>query len=367
MELNGGLIEMLLVAIVLLLVVLIWFVLKILKGRESEDRLEQLNEKLLHIGSTQEKMRSDVDTKLESFHRAGQHQFSEAREIIGDITKKSDRLIEHVSEKLGSLDKTNQKIVDFSEQLQGLQDILRSPKQRGVLGEFILEHVLGNVLPPDAYKVQYAFADGNIVDAALFVKDKIIPVDSKFSLENYERLLNAPNEDLKERYEKQFKADVKKRIDETAKYIRPEEDTMDFAFMFIPSEAIYYDLLVGRVGTASIQTQNMIEYAFRDKSVVIVSPTSFLAYLQTVLQGLRALEIEDNARQIKKRVEELSKHWNAHDVHMAKLGKSMSTTVNHFNNAYAELGKVDRDVMRITDREDREIIPEKIERPHAQD
>jgi len=326
------------------------------------ERLQSIMERLDHVGQGQERINTSVDQKLESMHRAGQNQFREAREIIGEITMKSDRLIENVSKRLGDLDKTNQKIVDFSAQIKDLGDVLKNPKQRGVLGEYILEHVLANALPPGSYKMQHGFVSGEAVDAAVYVKDKIVPIDAKFSLENYERYLSSESTADRDTYQKAFKQDLKKRIDETAKYIRPDEGTTDFAFMFIPSEAIYYDLLVNTVGSSDGGV-NMIEYAFRDRHVVIVSPTSFLAYLQTVLQGLRALEIEDNAKQIKKRIEELSRHWGAFDTYMQKVSKSMGTTVNHFNNAYKELGKVDRDVMRITDRKEKEILPEVIERP----
>ena len=303
-----------------------------------------------------------MEQNLERMHQAGQSQFREAREVISEITRKSDRLIDHVNRKLGDLDRTNQRIVDFSEQLRDLQDILRNPKQRGVLGEFILEHVLSNVLPPGTFQMQYAFSSGEIVDAVVFVKDKVIPIDSKFSLENYERMVNAGTNDNITALGQQFRQDLKKRIDETSKYIRPDENTTEFAFMFIPSEAIYYDLLVNKVGDI-----NMIEYAFRDRHVVIVSPTSFLAYLQTVLQGLRALEIEENAKHIKLRVEQLSKHWLAFEVYIQKLGKTLQTTVGHFNKAYSELGKVDRDVMRITQRTQQEIAVEHVDKPDLED
>jgi DNA recombination protein RmuC len=215
--------------------------------------------------------------------------------------------------------------------------------------------------------MQYAFKDNVIVDAVVFAKDKIIPIDSKFSLENYERIINAePGEDTSI-LERQFKQDLKNRIDETSKYIKPSEGTTEFAFMFIPSEAIYYDLLVNKVGAVSVNTQNMIEYAFRDKHVVIVSPTSFLAYLQTVLQGLRALKIEENAKNIRTRVEQLNRHWLAFDSFVDKLGKTLGTTVNHYNTMYKELGKIDKDVMKITERDDRKIQPKKIDKPKLED
>ena len=230
-----------------------------------------------------------------------------------------------------------------------MQDILQNPKQRGVLGEYYLETVLKNVLPPGRFQMQYKFSDGEIVDAAIFLdKDKILPVDSKFSLENYNKILGTKDNTEREQWEKLFKQDLKNRIDETAKYIRPKEDTMDFAFMFIPSEAIYYDLLINQVGAVKTNTRDLIEYAFQQKHVIIVSPTSFMAYLQTVLQGLRALQIEESAKEIRKRVEELGRHLGNYEQFMKKLGINLTTTVNAYNSSYKELGKIDKDVLRIT-------------------
>jgi DNA recombination protein RmuC len=195
--------------------------------------------------------------------------------------------------------------------------------------------------------MQYGFPDGTIVDAVVFVKDKVIPIDSKFSLENYTRLAESNNDLERSALEKTFKQDIKNRIDETSKYIQPDNGTMDFAFMFIPHEAIYYDILVAQIGGLKINTQDLIEYAFK-KKVLIVSPTSFLAFLQTVLQGLRALQIEESAKEIQKRVGELGKHLQAHESYMQKLGGTLGTTVNHYNLAYKEFKKVDKDVIRIT-------------------
>ncbi len=351
----------LLVILIILAIVNVVVILREQKNGSELEKMSIMSQQLYDMGSANEQMRTSMEKNLERMHHTGQNQFREAREVINEISKRSEHLINSVNKRLGDLDKTNQRIVDFSGQLQDLQDILRNPKQRGVLGEFILEHVLSNVLPPDTFKMQYTFTNGDIVDAAVFAKDKIIPIDSKFSLENYERIMNAGENDNITELQRQFKQDLKKRIDETSKYVRADENTTDFAFMFIPSEAIYYDLLINRVGDI-----NMVEYAFRDKHVVIVSPTSFLAYLQTVLQGLRALEIEDNAKNIKLRVEQLNKHWIAFEGHIDKLGKTLTTTVNHFNKAYNELGKIDKDVMRITQRDDRKIEVEQVDKPQLE-
>lgn len=261
----------------------------------------------------------------------------------------SVRIIQDITEKLTRLDETNKQVVGFADQLQSLQDILKNPKQRGILGEYYLETLLKNVLPPGSYEMQYPFSDGTIVDAIVRVKDKIIPIDSKFSLENYNRLAEARDPSEKDRLEKLFRADLKTRIDETSKYVKPGEGTMDFAFMFIPHEAIYYDLLISQVGAIKVNTRDLVEYAFKDKRVIIVSPTSFLAYLQTVLQGLKALKIEESAKEIRKNVEDLQKHLKSYQEYHGKIGISLGTVVNQFNLSSKEFKKIDKDVMRITD------------------
>ena len=273
-----------------------------------------------------------------------QNQFSESSKIIRDVT-----------ERLTKLDETNRQVVGFADQLQSLQDILKNPKQRGILGEYYLETLLKNVMPPGSYQMQYPFPDGSIVDAVVFIKTsaggekKIIPIDSKFSLENYNRLVEEKNAVEKERLEKVFVNDLKNRISETAKYVQPDKGTMEFAFMFIPHEAIYYDLIINKIGAMQTEdTENLIQRAAAKYHVIIVSPTSFLAYLQTVLQGLKALQIEESAKEIRTRVEELGKHIGAYEGYMANLGKSLGTSVNQYNLAYKELKKVDKDVLRVT-------------------
>ena len=307
----------------------------------------------LLIQAQLKEIRETLDHKLSDVHRTVQMQSSQTNQIVKDVT-----------EKLTKLDETNKQVISFTDQLQNLQDILKNPKQRGVLGEYYLETVLKNVLPPGSYQMQYPFKDGTIVDAVVFVKDKIIPIDSKFSLENYNRLVEERNETERARLEKLFVADLKLRIQETAKYIQPSQGTMDFAFMFIPHEAIYYDLIVNKIGALKDEdTENLIQRAAGKHKVIIVSPTSFLAYLQTVLQGLRALQIEESAKEIRERVEQLGKHLLAYDEYFKKLGNNLGTTVNSYNAAYKELNKIDKDVVKITDGENR-IEPLQIDKPN---
>ena len=278
-----------------------------------------------------------LDAKLGESTKAIQTQFGVSTRIIRDVT-----------DRLAKLDETNRQVVGFADQLQSLQDILKNPKQRGVLGEYYLETVLKNVLPPSGYQMQYKFKDGEIVDAVIFLdKNKFLPIDSKFSLENYNRILETNNKEDRERLEKVFKQDLKTRIDETSKYIRPQEGTMDFAFMFIPSEAIYYDLLINQVGAVKTSTRDLIEYAFKDKHVIIVSPTSFMAYLQTVLQGLKAMQIEESVKGIVKNVGDLQKHLKSYEEYHGKLGNALGTAVNHYNATGKEFKKIDKDVVKI--------------------
>ncbi|KKR48522.1 MAG: hypothetical protein UT86_C0004G0006 [Candidatus Magasanikbacteria bacterium GW2011_GWC2_40_17] len=297
-----------------------------------------------------------VDAKLAETHKSVQQQYGISTRIIQDVT-----------EKLTKLEETNKSVVGFAEQLQSLEDILKNPKQRGILGEYYLETVLKNVLPPKSFQMQYKLGKNEegsdlIVDAAVFVKDKIIPIDSKFSLENYNRIIAEHNPVEKEKLEKIFKQDLKNRIDETAKYVLPDKGTTDFAFMFIPAEAIYYDLLINQVGAVKVNTKDLIEYATKEKHVIIVSPTSFLAYLQTVLQGLRALQMEESIKDVIKKVGDLSKHLIAYDDYFKKLGNNLSTTVNSYNTAYKELNKIDKDIMHITGGE-KEIEVLQIDKP----
>lgn len=292
--------------------------------------LEQINE-----------LNRTVDEKIGRGHR-------DMRESMQVQLSESTKMIREVTAGLTKLDETNRQVVSFADQLQSLQDILKNPKHRGILGEYYLETLLNNVLAPTQYKMQYMFANGEIVDAAVFVKDKVIPIDSKFSLENYNKLIDERDPVEKEKLEKAFVNDLKLRIQETAKYVRPSEGTMEFAFMFIPHEAIYYDLLVNKIGAVTEETDNLIQRAANKYKVIIVSPTSFLAYLQTVLQGLKALQIEETAKDIIKRVDDLGNHLKKFEEYHNKLGASLSTVVNHYNNSGKELRKVDKDILRIT-------------------
>lgn len=331
---------------IVLIVVILGFgaVIAVLNGRLRELRnssaVELMKADVTELSRSIAGLQQTMGDKLERSNLAVQtsvqRQLSESAKLVADVTQR-----------LTKLDETNRRVVDVADELKTLQNVLQNPKQRGVFGEYYLQSVLENVLPPGQFQMQYKFADGEIVDAVIFLeKGQMLSIDSKFSLENYNRMIVAADKEERERYLLRVKADLKGRIDETSKYIRTSEKTMDFAFMFIPSESLYYDLLINNVGTGG-SSRDLIEYAFRDKRVIIVSPTSFMAYLQTVLQGLRSLQIEEQAKDIQVRVGKLGQHIGRFEDYMQKLGNALGTTVNHYNAAHKELAKVDKDIVKI--------------------
>lgn len=285
------------------------------------------------ITQLQQVMGDKLDRSQSSVQLSMQRQLSESAKLIANVT-----------ERLTKLDETNRRVVDVATELKTLQNVLQNPKQRGVIGEYYLEQILKNTLPPGAFGLQYKLGEGLIVDAVIHYEDKLLPLDSKFSLENYNRMIEAKGEQ-KDALEKLFKNDIKGRIDETAKYIRPSKGTLDQALMFIPSETIYYDILTEKVG---VNGRNLLQYA-AEKKVTIVGPTTLAAMLQTVAHGLRSIEIHKDTEKIRKNVEQLQKHLIAHNGYMQKLGASLGTTVGHFNTTYKELGKIDRDIVKIAE------------------
>lgn len=350
-----------LILVIVLIVVIVGFgvIVFVLNSRLRElknaNAVELMKSDVTELTRSIAALQQNVGDKLErnnvAMQTSMQKQLGESAKLVGDVTQR-----------LAKLDETNRRVVDVADELKTLQNVLQNPKQRGVFGEYYLESVLDNILPPKNFQMQYRFNDGEIVDAVIFLeKGQILPIDSKFSLENYNRMVGEKTKAERERWLGKVRSDLKNRIDETSKYIRPSENTMDFAFMFIPSESLYYDLLIGDVGTGS-SARDLIEYAFRDKHVIIVSPTSFMAYLQTVLQGLRSLQIEQQAKDIQVRVGQLGRHIATYDEFMQKLGNSLGTTVNHYNTAHKELKKIDKDIVKIAD-SDPSVEPLLVDRP----
>lgn len=360
--------EMLLIGLVVLLLIgngILLYVLlqnKSVGGEKEGQGMMLLQQQLQDLTRTMNERMSDT---TKTMHESVKTQFSESQRLIRDINKEVNDQLLQVVRGVTEVSESSKQVFSVAEQLQNLEKVLKHQKQRGNLGEASLQLALENMLPATAFKMQYEFPGGETVDAIIHTKDGMIPVDAKFSLDNYRRLVDEQDDVRKAELENEFKTDLKKRIDETAKYIRPKDGTLPFAFMYIPAEAIYYDLLVNEVGSVKVNTRSLIDYAYKDKHVIIVSPTTFAAYLQSVLYGFRAFKIEETAKDIAKNVEALSRHIKAYDDYFKKVGNSLSTTVNHYNAATKELGKIDKDVMRITG-DSMEIEGLQLEKPQTQ-
>lgn len=334
----------------------VFIIIKIINKKFSkpeEDKTQLLMFEVIkdlkkEVQNSETKNRQELQQKLDQIDQRLSQGIKHSSQTIQEQFKQSTEIIKEVTQNLSQLKETNKQVLNFSEQLESLENILKNPKHRGVLGEYFLETLLSKVLPPNTYKMQYKFKNGDIVDAAIFIKNQIIPIDSKFSLEKYNEIMQENSKEQREKLEKSFKIDIKNRIDETAKYIRPEEETTDFAIMFIPAEGIFSNLLVYKVGTIKLNTQDLHEYAL-SKKVMIASPNSFFAYLQTILHGLKSLKMEENVKEIIKKIGLLGKHLNAYEDNMNKLGSHLSTTVNTYNRASNEFKKIDKDIYKLTD------------------
>lgn len=307
-----------------------------------------------------------LQSSQQNINQSVANQFDRSQRLIQDINETVTKHLVDVTRGVTEANEASKQIFTVADSLKNLEQVLKHQKQRGNLGEASLELILSNILPPTAYAIQYNFKNGETVDAAIITKDGIIPVDAKFSLDNYTRIINETDDSKKADLEKEFKNDLKKRIDETAKYIRTEENTLPFAFMFIPAEAIYYDLLINEVGAIKVNTRNLIDYAYNDKKVIIVSPTTFAAYLQSVLYGFRAFKIEESAQEIRKYVGELQKHLKSYEEYHTKLGNALGTVVNHYNQSGKEFKKIDKDVLKITGNSN-DTTPLQIDKPQKEE
>ncbi len=349
--------EIVLTLLVINLVLVLYLIFKPKKSKSTQDSnliQQNINHLSDNVNKLQDQLKTQIDVKLDKNQESMTRQLSASAKLVKDVT-----------ERLTKLDETNKKVVDVADELKQLQNVLQNPKQRGVLGEFYLEQILQNMLPPNSYTLQYKIDTGFVVDAAIHLDGKILPIDSKFSLENYNRIIDSKGTQ-RQQYEKIYKEDLKKRIDETSKYIKPKKGTLDQALMFIPSEAVYYDLLANKVGSGGVSGRDLMQYAAVEKRVVIVGPSTLSAMLQVIVQGLKSLEIQKDTELIRKNIEQLQRHLLAYNTYFGKVGNSLGATVGHYNNASKELGKIDKDIVKIGGGES-VIDTEQIDRPKLED
>lgn len=344
-------ISLLLLVLILTLLVLVWgvYFYFLIKNSGSQKSLDYLYNSIQKLWSKLDykvdSSTQNLDYKIADTQKILSKNLNDSLDFLQKNTERSENYIENLTKKLTEIENTNKAVKDIASKLEGLENILKNPKQRGNLGEYFLSELLANVFQEKQYTLQYQLGT-NIVDAALFLSDIIIPIDAKFPQENYQNFLHSEHEVDKKIYAKQLKNDIKKRIDETTKYIHPELWTSDFAFMLIPAEWMYYDIFIAKL--QMLEARELIEYAFT-KKVIICSPSSFYAYLQTVIQGMKSLKIEQDVEEIKKYVAKLQKDLEKYEQHFSALGRSINAVQNHYEKAEKRLQIIDTDIYKITD------------------
>ena len=365
------------VIIVLLTLVFISLVFLIIKSKISKDSNidllsfsnslnSQIQEIRKEIDKNSRDSRNEVEIKLNKINQQINDYHKSSSRSITEQFKESNKVIKDVTSELKDIKNTNEQVLGFSNQLKNLEKTFSNVKQRGTFGEIQLENILSDYAPVGSYEMQYSFSNGDTVDAIINSGEYIIPIDAKFPMENYNRLLESSNTEEEAEYVNRFKNDVKKRIDETAKYVRPKEGTIDLAYMFVPAEGLYQDMLRSRTGTININDVNLMQYAFK-KNVIICSPVTLFAMLSVVVKQIQNYKIEESIKNVVKNVEKLSSHLNAYKVYHEKLGNQLGTTVGHYNTSSKEFKKIDKDIIKISGTSKINIDSELIEKPQLDD
>ncbi len=327
--------------------------------------------KQIEINSKESKkeFESKLDTFVEAFKlESAKNLANQIKDSKEDQRNMSDTL-EKVTKELEKIKGTNEQVLTFANQMKTLEKILGNQKQRGILGEIQLENLLANVLPPELFQMQYSFNNNEAVDAIIKVGEFVIPIDAKFSLDNYNKMIESDETDTERLndLERKFKNDIKNRIDETSKYIRPNEGTVDYAYMFIPADGLYQDLLNNKVGSLKINQRDLVSYAYQ-KKVMIVSPMSLFPMLQVTSKALNNMKVEESIQEIQMNIEKLGNHLKAYLTYHEKLGNSLGTVVNHYNESNKEFKKIDKDITKLTsNRASIGIDAESIEKPLIED
>ncbi len=364
-----------LISLVIVIGILIFLIFRINTDSNNPDFIIQLSNNLSNqiqnirkeISDNSEKSRLEIESKLKTINKEISDFQTSSKSTMQKQFADSNKIIKDVTNELAKIKGTNEQVLSFANQMKSLEKILGNQKQRGIFGEIQLENLLSNVLPPEIFKMQYSFKSGEIVDAIIMVNENIIPIDAKFSLDNYNRMIESSDESEKKILEKKFKEDIKSRIDETAKYIKPQEKTLDYAFMFIPADGLYQDLLNSRVGSLKINSNELVTYAYL-KKVMIVSPMSLFPMLQITMKALNNLKFEKEIDTVIKNVRNLSNHLASYQLYHEKLGSTLKTVVNHYNKSSDEFGKIDKDISRISSGKIKlNLENESIEKPNLRD
>lgn len=343
--------EIILIAVISIVAVgffLLYQRLSALSKPNDDSALKMLNEnfnaRMKEIGQKFSEQTQQMNFRL----KENQEILQKSNKHIGERLDTAAKVVSGVTEKLGKMEEASKRIYDIGKDIASLQDILKAPKLRGGLGEFFLQDLLAQYFPQDSFSMPYTFRNGEKVDAALHLADnRIVPIDSKFPLENFRKMIEAKDEKEKKIHQKSFVSDVKKRIDEIAKYILPDEGTMDFALLYIPAENVYYEVIV-----KDDEQEGLLSYAFK-KRVIPVSPNNFFIYLQTILLGLRGLQIGESAKEIQQALVRLKGDFGRFGEDFAVLGSHITNAGHKYEESQRRLEKVGQKLENI------ELIGEK--------
>jgi DNA recombination protein RmuC len=281
-----------------------------------QQQMNGLQERLDKFGQT-------VAENLQQSSAAMNTRLDNAAKVVGDLR-----------EKVGQIHEVGKAAAE-------LVNILRAPKLRGGMGELFLGDLLAQILPAEHFKLQHRFRSGEAVDAVIQIGNKFVPVDSKFPLENFRRIVDAQSDSERVAARKQFLRDVKKHVDSIAtKYILPDEGTYNFALMYVPAENVYYETIIKEEASASGEERPLFSYAL-EKRVVPVSPNSFYAYLQTILLGLRGMQVEERAQEILNTLARLRGDFEKVQENFRVLGKHLTNATGSYSETEKTLTKLD--------------------------
>ena len=301
------------------------------------------------VGMALREVTAEVNRQLKD----GMTLMQDAQTTMGQRLDEASRAVTEVHGQLGALGEATRRMEQVGRDVAGLEQILRAPKIRGGLGEILLERLLAEILPPESYRLQHGFRSGDKVDAAVVVAGRLVPVDSKFPLENFRRMLEESDEERRRQPRRAFLKDVRNRIDEIArKYILPDEGTFDFALMYVPAENVYYEVILRDEGGED----SLLGYALSHR-VVPVSPNSFYAYLQVILLGLRGLRIEQNAREILGILGRLQTDAARLREHFDTLGRHITNAKNKYDETTTSLARLEGKLEDVAGRGGQPALP----------
>lgn len=299
----------------------------------------QLNAGLQQTNQQVETLRQTVNDSLQAMTAQMSKALTEANKTVGDRLDNTAKVIGDVRQQLGQLDESSKRMAEVGRDISKLQEILQPPKLRGSLGELFLGDLLAQVLPPDHYDLQYMFKGGEKVDAVVRLSAGLVPIDAKFPLENFKRILASAGEEERKAARKGFLNDVKSHIDDIAsKYIRVDEDTFDFALMYIPAENVYYETIIKDDEFGG--EMSLFTYALK-RRVIPVSPNSFYAYLQTIILGLKGMRVEEKSREILENIARLHKEFEGFAESFRLVGQHLDNSQKKFDEAQKRFGKIE--------------------------